>query len=197
MCLHGPIFTIGTSFTSGAHDQCTWASVHHETCWSGGVANHGYPDPGYFVNCNQELNSLGVPAAEVIDTNGIVMKFFMLQVKATSLDNQPPILANPTEQQFKSLSCVTHGDKLQRALTSKPSKIQVKAPASISQPAPIDTTGIVTNMKPSIYQVKAAASHNQQPLLVTLLSNGLRACVVLVMTTTSSEPQCQNPQNYK
>ena len=66
--LHGLIFTIGTSLTSGAHDQCTWASVHHKTCRSGGVAKHGYPDPGYFVNCNQELDSLGVPAAEVIDT---------------------------------------------------------------------------------------------------------------------------------
>lgn len=59
--LHGLTFTVGTSITTGAKNQCTWASIHHKTSPSGGVQAHGFPDPNYFKNCNAELDGLGVP----------------------------------------------------------------------------------------------------------------------------------------
>ncbi|GFH49952.1 hypothetical protein CTEN210_06428 [Chaetoceros tenuissimus] len=61
---HGLTFTVGTSLTTGLHDQCTWASIHHKTSLSGGTGRHGYPDVSYFLNCNEELDGLGVPPAD-------------------------------------------------------------------------------------------------------------------------------------
>ena len=57
----GLTFTVGTSLSTGQGNVVTWASVHHKTSISGG--SHGYPDPSYFYNCNDELDSLGVPSA--------------------------------------------------------------------------------------------------------------------------------------
>mmetsp|Transcript_27568 Transcript_27568/g.59256 ORF Transcript_27568/g.59256 Transcript_27568/m.59256 type:complete len:595 (+) Transcript_27568:151-1935(+) len=68
--LQGLSFTVGTSFTTGIADQCTWASVHHKTSTHGGAQGHGYPDPGYFGNCNSELDSLGVPSAQELNDDG-------------------------------------------------------------------------------------------------------------------------------
>jgi len=68
--LHGLTFNVGTSITTGAKNQCTWASVHHKTSPSGGVQAHGFPDPDYFNNCNAELDVLGVPSTHSLDENG-------------------------------------------------------------------------------------------------------------------------------
>jgi deltex-like protein len=57
----GLTFTIGTSLTSGRSNVVTWASIHHKTSTFGGSHAHGFPDPAYFFNCNEELDSLGVP----------------------------------------------------------------------------------------------------------------------------------------
>eukprot|EP00984_Skeletonema_dohrnii_P013960 scaffold5845_cov73-Skeletonema_dohrnii-CCMP3373.AAC.2 len=70
--LHGLTFNVGTSITTGAKNQCTWASIHHKTSPSGGVQAHGFPDPDYFNNCNAELDGLGVPPAHSLDENGNV-----------------------------------------------------------------------------------------------------------------------------
>jgi deltex-like protein len=59
---HGLTFTVGQSLTTGVDNVVTWASIHHKTVPYGGV--HGYPDSSYFANCNQELDAVGVPAAE-------------------------------------------------------------------------------------------------------------------------------------
>ena len=55
----GLTFSIGTSLTTRQPNCITWASIHHKTSPSRGP--HGFPDPGFFVNCNGELDSLGVP----------------------------------------------------------------------------------------------------------------------------------------
>jgi deltex-like protein len=56
---HGLTFRMGTSLTTGRKNHVTWASIHHKTSCRPGP--HGYPDPGYFLNCNDELDRLGVP----------------------------------------------------------------------------------------------------------------------------------------
>ena len=68
--MHGIIFTVGTSATTGKPNQCTWASIHHKTSLSGGMQRHGFPDPNYFVNCNEELDGVGVPAAHLLRDDG-------------------------------------------------------------------------------------------------------------------------------
>ena len=68
--LHGLTFNVGTSMTTGATNQCTWASIHHKTSPSGGVQAHGYPDPDYFKNCNTEMDSMGVPPATSLNMEG-------------------------------------------------------------------------------------------------------------------------------
>jgi deltex len=60
--LHGLTFTVGTSLTSCRTNAITWASIHHKTRMDGGP--HGYPDPAYFANVNEELDALHVPAAD-------------------------------------------------------------------------------------------------------------------------------------
>ena len=55
----GLTFSVGTSLTSGRDDVCTWGSIHHKT--KIGEGTHGWPDPSYFLNCNEELDALGVP----------------------------------------------------------------------------------------------------------------------------------------
>jgi deltex-like protein len=55
----GLTFTIGTSLTTGRSNTVIWTSIHHKTSLNKGP--HGFPDPGYIVNCNEELDSLGVP----------------------------------------------------------------------------------------------------------------------------------------
>ena len=59
----GLTFTVGTSLTTGKANSITWSSIHHKTSPYGGVNYHGFPDAGYFINCNAELDSLGVPKA--------------------------------------------------------------------------------------------------------------------------------------
>jgi hypothetical protein len=59
----GLTFTVGTSLTTGLENNIVWASIHHKTSLGGGVGRHGFPDGGYFLNCNAELDSLGVPKA--------------------------------------------------------------------------------------------------------------------------------------
>ena len=59
---HGLTFTIGTSLTTGLKDSVVWASIHHKTSTRPGP--HGFPDTSYFLNCNEDLDALGVPAAE-------------------------------------------------------------------------------------------------------------------------------------
>ena len=54
----GLLFTIGVSLTTNQSDVITWASVHFKTGKSGGVARHGYPDPNYFMNTNEELDNV-------------------------------------------------------------------------------------------------------------------------------------------
>lgn len=58
---HGLTFCIGTSLTSNKSGVITWASIHHKTSPRRGT--HGWPDPNYFINCNTELDALGVPKA--------------------------------------------------------------------------------------------------------------------------------------
>ena len=62
----GLTFTVGTSATTGVQNQCTWASIHHKTSLGGGLSCHGFPDPNYFVNCNEELDNSGVPKAHLL-----------------------------------------------------------------------------------------------------------------------------------
>jgi deltex-like protein len=58
---HGLTFTVGTSLTSGKSNVVVWTSIHHKTSASG--QPYGFPDPGYFFNCNDELDAAGVPQA--------------------------------------------------------------------------------------------------------------------------------------
>jgi deltex-like protein len=58
----GLTFTIGTSLTSGRKNQIVWSSIHHKTSLRGGM--HGFPDPNYFWNCNEDLDALQVPPAD-------------------------------------------------------------------------------------------------------------------------------------
>ena len=51
-----------------------WASIHHKTSPTGGSSAHGFPDSDYFVNCNEELDALGVPPAQSLDDNGNAKK---------------------------------------------------------------------------------------------------------------------------
>ena len=59
---HGLTFGIGTSLTTGRSNSVIWTSIHHKTSLSGGA--HGWPDPAYFLNCNEALDALGVPQPE-------------------------------------------------------------------------------------------------------------------------------------
>ena len=59
--LHGLTFRIGTSLTTNQSGVITWASIHHKTSPVGG--SHGWPDAGYFLRCNKELDDLGVSKA--------------------------------------------------------------------------------------------------------------------------------------
>lgn len=68
--LHGLTFTVGTSATTGIVNQCTWSSIHHKTSHTGGVVSHGFPDPSYFINCNEELDGVDVPSAHSLCDDG-------------------------------------------------------------------------------------------------------------------------------
>ena len=62
---HGMMFDVGTSLTTGRKNVVVWNSIHHKTSISGGA--HGWPDPAYFLNCNEELDALGVPQPEELN----------------------------------------------------------------------------------------------------------------------------------
>jgi deltex-like protein len=59
---HGLTFCVGTSLTTGMPNVITWSSIHHKTRLARGP--HDYSDHGYFINSNEELDALGVPAAD-------------------------------------------------------------------------------------------------------------------------------------
>jgi hypothetical protein len=51
----------------------------------GGIRRHGYPDPDYLRNCNDELDGLSVPAAQELDDHGILV---------STNDHGIPVLTN-------------------------------------------------------------------------------------------------------
>jgi deltex-like protein len=57
--VHGLIFTVGTSQTTGKSDSVTWSSIPHKTSLHGGT--YGWPDSNYIKNCNRALDKLLVP----------------------------------------------------------------------------------------------------------------------------------------
>ena len=63
--LRGMSFVVGRSLTTCRDNVITWSSIHHKSSMRGGV--HGFPDPSYFENCNEELDALGVPKAADLD----------------------------------------------------------------------------------------------------------------------------------
>jgi deltex-like protein len=60
---HGLTFTVGTSLTTGRGNVVTWTSIPHKTSFEGPADPHGFPDDRYLANCNDALDSLGVPDA--------------------------------------------------------------------------------------------------------------------------------------
>jgi deltex-like protein len=60
---HDLTFTVGRSLTTGCDNSVTWTSIHHKKSPNGGHQAHGFPDAGYFVNCNDDRDALGVPTA--------------------------------------------------------------------------------------------------------------------------------------
>jgi deltex-like protein len=58
---HGMTFTVGTSLTTAKANVIIWASIHHKTSNERGP--YGFPDVGFFANCNEELDALNVPQA--------------------------------------------------------------------------------------------------------------------------------------
>ena len=65
----GLTFVVGTSATTGQNNVVTWSSIHHKTSPTGGA--HGFPDPNYIDNCNEELDNLGVSnSKECKERNG-------------------------------------------------------------------------------------------------------------------------------
>ena len=59
---HGLTFEVATSFTTGLANVVTWSTIPHKTYWGGGPPD-GFPDPLYFMHCNDALDALGVPPA--------------------------------------------------------------------------------------------------------------------------------------
>ncbi len=59
--LHGLVFSVGVSQTTGRSDSVVWASIPHKTSLFRGT--YGYPDPEYLGKCNEALDALGVPNA--------------------------------------------------------------------------------------------------------------------------------------
>jgi deltex-like protein len=60
---HGLCFTVTLSVSTGLENSVTWASIQHKTSLTGGQQNHGFPDFGYILNCNEDLDDLSVPSA--------------------------------------------------------------------------------------------------------------------------------------
>lgn len=58
----GLTFDVGTSLTSGWHDQVVWnRAFDHKTSLHGGP--YGFPDPNYLRTTNIQLNAIGIPDA--------------------------------------------------------------------------------------------------------------------------------------
>ena len=52
--------SIGFSVTRNAGNCIIWNGVHHKSRTSGGAAQYGYPDGGYFTRVKQELMLKGI-----------------------------------------------------------------------------------------------------------------------------------------
>ena len=52
--------TLGFSVTRSQNNCVIWNGVHHKSHTSGGSAQYGYPDGGYFTRVKQELMLKGV-----------------------------------------------------------------------------------------------------------------------------------------
>lgn len=61
---HGMTFKVGTSISTGQPNSVTWSSIAHKTSPTYGP--FGYPDSKYFKAANEDLDALGIPAADVL-----------------------------------------------------------------------------------------------------------------------------------
>jgi deltex len=59
--MHGLLFRVGTSVTTGVSNTVVWSSIHHKTSLDGGA--HGFPDDAYLDNCHESLDQVHVPPA--------------------------------------------------------------------------------------------------------------------------------------
>jgi Deltex C-terminal domain len=64
--LHGLIFSVGVSQTTGCENSVVWTTIPHKTSLTGGASRFGFPDSSYIDDCNKELDEFNVPKAEVL-----------------------------------------------------------------------------------------------------------------------------------
>lgn len=69
---------------TGGESQISWANIHHKTSQHPGNAKEScFPDKTYFMNCNKELDLLGVPLETPIEElyDGLYQTHIMYQYK--------------------------------------------------------------------------------------------------------------------
>lgn len=59
--LHGLIFDVGTSLTTGKCDQIIWSTIPHKTSLREPGSPFSFPDPHYLTYCHVKLDQAGVP----------------------------------------------------------------------------------------------------------------------------------------
>jgi len=62
--MHGLLFTVGKSITTGRDNTTVWAGIHQKTNTSGGATSHGWPDLDYFGRLATECAAVGMYSEE-------------------------------------------------------------------------------------------------------------------------------------
>ena len=134
---HGLSFTVGTSLTTGASNVVVWSSIHHKTSLAGGV--HGFPDPGYFTNCNTELDGLAVPASEDLADDGEVLHRKRPYRPSSNDDN------NEEEEARASAAATRSSSRATRSSGRRSARMSASARTTATSAATISTTAAIAS----------------------------------------------------
>ena len=135
--MSGLSFTIGTSLTTNEPNSITWTSIHHKTFMSGDA--HGFPDPLYFQNCNDDLNALGVYNPFSPGSAGLPPPLLpppptnpALVSSSTAFAPSAPLTGPPSAALYPALPCATLPPPL---LPSPSTSLALASPITVSAPS--------------------------------------------------------------
>jgi Deltex C-terminal domain/Ring finger domain len=146
--MHGLLFRVGTSVTTGVSNTVVWSSIHHKTSLDGGA--HGFPDDSYLANCHEALDQVHVPPAGQCGVYDNVTE--MRTARSTWTYTAPPTLAGSValQQAIQDVHSSKTSTTTTTTATTTTTKTKTKTTAGRNKKSNASAAAVVPLATPSV-----------------------------------------------